>query len=398
MQIKQRILQDARLPGSSGYKTNKMKPTDKPVKMALFVLACIALLALNATPQPAAPRFEIPASPSITAPTTSAYIQVNRLIAPTASAHSATLARLQNGNLLAFWFAGSREGASDVAIWYARYAAQTSQWSAPEKLTTPWQTAKDELRYIKKLGNPVAVVDRQGYINLYYVSVSLGGWSLSSLNRMQSQDGGYHWLPAEKLIASPFINISTLVRTQAVNLTDGGYLLPVYHELIRKNSELLQFDAENRLLRKIRMNTAGENLQPAVAAINETTAFALLRNSAAGHLLYQETHDGGLYWTPPQALDIPNPDASIALTRLTDGRFLLAFNPTAAGRGQLALAVSAEGRQWKILRRVENENNGEFSYPFLVTQGDVTDLVYTWQRKEIRHMRFNTAWLEKETE
>jgi predicted neuraminidase len=374
-----------------------MKQPRISAKTLPIILTSIVLLALNATPQPVTPVFEIPAtaSPPIATP---AYVQSHRLIAPTASAHSASLVRLQDGNLQAFWFAGSREGASDVAIWYARYVAQTGLWSAPEKLTTPWQTAKDELRYIKKLGNPVAVLDRHGYINLYYVSVSLGGWSLSSLNRMQSQDNGYHWSSAEKLVTSPFINISTLVRTQAVNLADGGYLLPVYHELIRKNSELLQFDAENRLLRKIRMNSAGENLQPAIAAINGTSAFALLRNGASGSLLYQETHDGGLHWNPPQALDILNPDASVALTRLADGRFLLAFNPTTTGRGQLALAVSSDGRQWKILRRLENENNGEFSYPFMTTQGDVTDLVYTWQRKEIRHMRFNSAWLEKEME
>ncbi|WNV05330.1 sialidase family protein [Candidatus Methylospira mobilis] len=374
-----------------------MKLTDFSLESALFALAGIALLAVNATPQPEPPQFELPAATSAqpTAPDAAAFIQTHRLTAPAASAHSATLVRLGDGTMLAFWFAGSREGAGDVAIWYARNSAQTGQWSSPEQLTTPGQTARDELRYIKKLGNPVAVVDRQGTINLYYVSVSLGGWSLSSLNRMQSQDGGFHWQPAKKLVTSPFLNISTLVRTQAAPLSDGGYLLPVYHELARKNSELLQFDAGNRLLRKIRMNTAGENLQPALEAINPVSAFALLRNSAAGQLLYQETHDGGLRWSQPETLEVPNPDASVALTRLADGRFLLALNPTSQGRGQLALAVSTDGRHWKTLRVLENESSGEFSYPCLVTQHNITDLVYTWQRKEIRHLRFNTAWLDE---
>jgi len=374
-----------------------MKLTDISLESTLFALAGVVLLALNATPQPKPPQFELPAATSVqaTASDAAAAMQIHRLTAPAASAHSATLARLADGTLLAFWFAGSREGAGDVAIWYARNSAQTGQWSVPAQLTTPGQTARDEWRYIKKLGNPVAVVDRQGTVNLYYVSVSLGGWSLSSLNRMQSLDGGYHWLPAKKLVASPFINISTLVRTQAVPLSDGGYLLPAYHEMARKNSELLQFDADNRLLRKIRMNTAGENLQPALEATAATSAFALLRNSAAGQLLYQETHDGGLHWSQPERLDVPNPDASVALTRLADGRFLLAFNPISQGRGQLALAVSTDGRHWNTARMLENESSGEFSYPFLITQDDITDLVYTWQRKEIRHMRFNAAWLDE---
>lgn len=373
-----------------------MQPANIFSKNALFALAGIGLLMLNATPQPPVPGFALPSTtvPSLQSETD--HLEVHRLIAPTASAHSATLAQLPDGTLLAFWFAGSREGAGDVGVWSARYSGSPAgQWSTPERLATPAQTAKDERRYIKKLGNPVAVVDRQGRINLYYVSVSLGGWSLSSLNRMQSPDGGYHWLPAQKLVTSPFLNISTLVRTPAVPLVDGGYLLPVYHELFRKNSELLQFDAENRLLRKIRMNAAGENLQPAITATGVSAAIALLRNSASGHLLYQKTYDGGLHWDQPAALDVLNPDASVALARLMDGRLLLAFNPTSEGRGQLVLAVSVDGVRWNILRTVENEQDAEFSYPTLLVHGDSIDLVYTWHRKEIRHMRFNTAWLEK---
>jgi hypothetical protein len=38
----------------------------------------------------------------------------------------------------------------------------------------------------------------------------------------------------------------------------------------------------------------------------------------------------------------------------------------------------------------------EFSYPYLITaDGDDAHLVYTWDRKKIRHRYFPSAWLKQ---
>jgi alpha-L-fucosidase len=61
----------------------------------------------------------------------------------------------------------------------------------------------------------------------------------------------------------------------------------------------------------------------------------------------------------------------------------------------LALATSADGLRWHRRRVVEFEAGGEFSYPALLVAGDdEIHLSYTWQRKHIRHLRFNRGWLE----
>ena len=43
-------------------------------------------------------------------------------------------------------------------------------------------TAQGVNRYIRKLGNPVVTRDAAGRIWLFYVSVSVGGWSGSAIN------------------------------------------------------------------------------------------------------------------------------------------------------------------------------------------------------------------------
>src|SRR6185312_13587978 len=48
---------------------------------------------------------------------------------PTASCHASTVVELGNGDLLASWVGGTREGARDVAIWQSRRTA--SGWSTP---------------------------------------------------------------------------------------------------------------------------------------------------------------------------------------------------------------------------------------------------------------------------
>ena len=51
---------------------------------------------------------------------------------PFASCHASSLAILPNGDFFCAWFAGSREGADDVAIWGARRSG--GRWQKPQIL------------------------------------------------------------------------------------------------------------------------------------------------------------------------------------------------------------------------------------------------------------------------
>jgi predicted neuraminidase len=116
-----------------------------------------------------------------------------------------------------------------------------------------------------------------------------------------------------------------------------------------------------------------------------------------GAVSVARTDDSGRSWSSPLPLDLPNPDAGLAAIRLIDGRLLLAFNDSPDSRENLGLAVSTdEGQTWARVLMLPEEPGGHYSYPFLMQArtGDV-HLVYAWQRKVIKHVTFNPAWLDE---
>jgi predicted neuraminidase len=77
------------------------------------------------------------------------------------SCRTSTLVELPDGELLAAWFAGTEEGASDTAELGARLTKGTSQWSTPTVLVdTP----------NKSEGNSVLHLDRRGRLWIFYVT------------------------------------------------------------------------------------------------------------------------------------------------------------------------------------------------------------------------------------
>ena len=337
----------------------------------------------------AAPRYEAQLLPNSTA----------------ASVHSAAAAEISGGRLRAFWYGGSREGASDVAIYTSVYSLRQKDWS-PERAVVTREFAQRHLRRsVRKLGNPVVGRDSKGRLCLYFVSVSVGGWAGSAVNLIVSEDEGETWSPPRRLIASPFFNISTLVKGAPLLFSDGAVGLPVYHELIGKFGELLRLDAEGRAVGKTRLSWGQSSLQPVIVPRSEKEAVGFMRYAGdpPNRILMVRTDDGGVHWSPPEKTALPNPNAAIASTLLSDGALLLAFNNAEENREDLSLALSADfGNAWSIARRLEGGSGSapapvpEYSYPWVVQDraGDV-HLLYTWGRSRIKHLRFNRAWLER---
>lgn len=365
-----------------------------PLRLSFFLGGLAMTLAAIAIKQEPLAGYAVP---SVRAAESDAQPMSTRsnLKADTSAAHAATIARLPDRSVAAFWFAGSREGAGDVRIFTARLAS--GRWGTPEPVLDVARVMSDEWRFVRKLGNPVAYVEPSGLLHLFFVSVSLGGWATSNLNQVTSSDGGRSWGRARVLATSPFANLSTLARTVPLARRDGGFDLPVYHEGARKFPELLRFSAQrsNHDYAKIRMGPGRDLLQPAVVSLNERAAVGLLRDAGnARKLMAVQTQDGGETWSSPIPTDQHNPDSSIAVSRLSDGLLLMAYNPRKDGRSELALAVSRDGLRWTHQREVEFEPDGEFSYPALLSDDEnEMHLVYTWNRKHIRHLQFNRAWL-----
>ncbi len=164
--------------------------------------------------------------------------------------HAASLIELKDGKTRAFWFSGSREGARDVAIHSAVFDPQTKQWSREEIVATRQSAQRSLRRYVSKLGNPVCARAPGGELWVFYVTVSVGGWSGSSVSMQSSKDDGETWSGARRLITSPFLNLGTLVKGAPFYYADGTVGLPIYHELFGKMGEIARLDANGQLLYK----------------------------------------------------------------------------------------------------------------------------------------------------
>ena len=314
--------------------------------------------------------------------------------------HVASIGELPDGTLVATWYAGSREGAGDVAIYLSTRAPGRGGWSPPRAIVTRESAARELNRHIRKVGNSLIFADSAGKLWLLYVTVSIGGWSGSSLNLTTSSDRGVTWAPSQRLTLSPFFNLAELVKNAPVALSGGGWAVPIYHELASTFPEVLWLDHAEGGIRatKSRMSAGWFGYQPALTPIDDSRALALLRDDGgANAVTVARTEDAGETWSPPQPLNLPNPDAGLDAIRLQDGRLLLAFNDAVNSRENLRLAMSSdEGRTWRRVATLAEEPGADFSYPFLLQtgSGDV-QLVYTWKRVAIRHVAFNIAWLDE---
>lgn len=322
----------------------------------------------------------------------------------TPSVHSASAVELVDGRIRAFWYGGTREGAQDVEIYSSVLDPTSSRWRREVSIASRAQTQRDVARYVKKLGNPVVSRDRDGTLWLFYVSVSFGGWSGSAINVRSSDDGGKSWSRARRLVTSPFLNISTLVRGPLVRYTDGTQALPVYHELLGKFGELVWLGRDARVLDKTRLSSGSSALQPVVVPLDGVRALGLMRRSGSSppRVLAVETDDAGESWSSPAPTALANPDAAIAALRTSWGQLVVVFNDSDVDRSNLSLAVSDnDGDSWGLVHVFAPpvstpDSQARFAYPWLLesTDGEL-HLLYTWNRTDIIHVRLNREWLRR---
>jgi predicted neuraminidase len=321
------------------------------------------------------------------------------------SVHAASLIALKDGAVRAFWFAGSREGAPDVVINSAVFDPSAARWSTPTVVMDRVSAEKGLSRYIAKLGNPVPTRMADGRMQLFFVTVSIGGWAGSSISIAISDDEGLTWGQAQRLITSPLINLSTLVKSPAISFADGRLGLPAYHEWIGRFGEFLRIEV-SQVIDKRRMSSGRGAIQPVVFTDGMQDASAFFRQTRSSsqpkQIPVSETKDAGQSWAAAKDLDIPNPNSAIAALTLANGTRLMVLNNIEAGRYRLVMVMrDINSTQWKMVQVLEddeslaNNERREFSYPYLVSaSGDDAHLAYTWDRKKIRHVYFPASWFK----
>lgn len=357
---------------------------------------------------------------------------------PGQAVHAPSIVELRDGRLRAVWFSGSREGSRDVTIQSAVMDPTSLRWGAESTVFDRRQLQQGLWRYVKKLGNPVIARAPDGSLWLWLVNVSLGGWAGSSITWARSSDDGATWSAPRRLVTSPFLNISTLVKGAPISLQDGSVGLPVYHEFVSKFGEMLRINSSGQVIDKVRIAGSQNSLQPVVLVAGPLQAQVYLRSGNASAMMRSSTDDAGRTWSSTQPSAWPNPDSALAGVVTATGAQWLALNPATRNREVLALLQTGIGgnfdgaRPWIVEssatpearlspdsyeRLLGNELRAcgaseaqtqayvasakrqlcgaascaqEFSYPYLLQSRDgYIHLVYTWHRTRIKHVRFD---------
>lgn len=360
--------------------------------------------------------------------------------------HAPSLAQTGN-DIVAVWFGGSREGATDVNLYADRKTLTAASWGNDWVAMTPERIQRTQHRYIKKLGNAVLAPRDDGALSMFFVSVSLGGWATSSVNHAISTDGGLTFGDPLRLVTSPLFNLSTLVKGTPRRFSDNSIALPVYHELAGKFGELLHLGPNGRVRDKARITARRHSLQPVVFVDSDRQATALLRycgETAPRRVILASSNDGGKNWSDLGKTALPNPNAALTGLRLDTGEYLLVLNDQENDRNRLGLfATGDNGKSFKVLHYFEDmslqqpyttmkdfqlllraslEGQGmpeaaigpaigkatetmcskvkgtctfQFDYPYLIESSDGNfHLAYTWNKSFIKYVSFNRAWLE----
>jgi len=307
--------------------------------------------------------------------------------APFRSAHASTIVETREG-LLAAWFGGTEEGHPDVGIWASRNDG--AGWSPPVEVADGLRP--DATRH--PCWNPVLFQPSRGPLLLFY---KVGPnprewWGLART----SADRGRSWsepIPLPAGILGP-------IRAKPVELAGGDLLAGsstedtgwVVHMERWTGGDLA---SSARWQRSGPLNDPGqfEAIQPTILAHSPSRLQVLCR-SRQGVITEAWSEDSGHTWGKMGATALPNPSAGIDALRLSDGRFLLVYNPTKSGRERLEIAVSADGRAWSRAVVLE-DSPGEYSYPAMIQSRDGrVHVTYTWKRERIRHVVLDPAKIE----
>lgn len=303
--------------------------------------------------------------------------------APFPSAHASTIVETRGG-LVSAWFGGTRERDPDVGIWVSRHDG--SQWSTPVEVANGVQPDGKRL----PCWNPVLFQPANGPLLLFYkVGPSPDTWW--GLVRT-SVDEGRTWSPAIKLpdgILGPIrakpIEVAKGTLLAGSSTENDGWI--VHMERYSGDWSASSLASPQAWQKTEPLNTAAEfgAIQPTIL-VHSASELQILCRTRQKVIAESWSKDGGRTWSAMKATTLPNPSAGIDAIRLTDGRFLLIYNPTESGRAKLDIAVSADGKSWKQAVVLE-DSAGEYSYPAMIQARDGrVHVTYTWRRERIKHV------------
>ena len=315
---------------------------------------------------------------------------------------------------MVLYFAGSREGASDVKIMSHFVDKDSLEITAQRAILDSKILSNMTHKFIKKLGNPVIFRDKNGRIHLFVVGVSLGGWATAKIYQLRFSADLDSLEFMGELHLGLLANFSHLVRTPPIALENGGFMLPIYHELARKYALVGFFDENANFTHALRINRLKNQLQPTIIAMDSRKCLTFFRNHKAYNnaSFLQKCDDFGRIWEQPKATNLNGYDDSALLVSYQNAqnalRILLIYNDgrrqkdgtfkdSGGTRNSLGLYVLGGESRFDFLQNIDSVSDiypNEVSYPSALISGEWLFVAYTHNRKNIKVARLKLADLE----
>lgn len=300
--------------------------------------------------------------------------------APFRECHASTLVELPDGDLLAAWFGGKREGDPSVAIWGARRTG--GAWSRPEV----WAREPGVPCW-----NPVLFRDRRDTVWLFYkYGPSPRAWH----GACRTSVDGNTWSPSTYLPdGSPDAEILGPIKNKPIRLANGDVLAGSSVETATSWQCWVEISRDDcHTWRKYGPITVPGVpygiIQPTVWETAPGRLRMLTRSTERiGAICTASSEDGGHTWTMAQPTSLPNPNSGIDAVKMKDGTVALVYNHTRTGRTPLNITFSHDdGSTWSAPYVLEDEP-GEYSYPAIIqTRDGLLHITYTWRRRRIKHV------------
>lgn len=302
--------------------------------------------------------------------------------------HAGTIVETTPGTFMAAWFAGTHEGASDVAIWISTF--REGKWTQPLEAAI----GKDSLGNRLPCWNPVLFKTNNNTLLLFYkVGINPREWWGCAI---QSLDYGKTWGQPLKL-PEGFLGP---IKNKPIQLSNGNILCPSSVESIdgewSAHLEITNEDLSTWEKIEIEKDDSVGVIQPSILK-HDDGRLQMLCRSQQNSIYETWSIDNGLHWSKLDKTSMPNPNSGIDAVALDNGSFILVYNPLLHGpdwfygRNVLNVAISKDGINWKDIYQLENEKEGEFSYPAVIQALDKSvHVIYTARRKTINHVILKT--------
>ncbi|MBE6820304.1 MAG: hypothetical protein E7516_04575 [Ruminococcaceae bacterium] len=310
---------------------------------------------------------------------------------PTPSCHASTVLPLPDGTVVCAWFGGTKEGKTDVDIWYSR--RDENGWSKPSSVC-----------YNKHIPhwNPVLFLRENGEVVLFFkVGKKIPSWrTFVSI----STDGGKTFGNPRELVEGDKSGGRGPVKNKCIRLSDGRVLAPASTEIRGWNCFIdTSFDdgiswVKGQKIRTERtapilnsLNRYTSNLIPMIQPTlweSENGKVHMLTRTSVGKAYRSDSDDYGQTWCQAYPTVLPNNNSGLDVVKVPNGDLYLISNPVSENWGErspLTIQKSTDnGVSWETVITLEEEKlDSEFSYPAMVYMNGALYISYTYERLNV---------------